>query len=125
MTLVEQMVTVEEDAMVPLSISPMIALMVTVNLWQLGNIFILLMKIQALIFLVQPRSSAKIVSALLREIMGSIITTTLLLNTVLVLPNQNILTTNMMTLPLHKATLLHLQILPVIAKGSNQAMKSL
>ena len=60
MAMVEEMVTVENSAMVPLEISPLIAVVVTVNIWPLGNIFILLMKIQSLRFLVQPVSSEKV-----------------------------------------------------------------
>ena len=53
------MVTVEEAEMLPVSIAPMIAVMVTINLWPLGYIFILLMKILPFIFLVKPVISAK------------------------------------------------------------------
>ena len=78
--------TVEEAAMATLETEPMIDVMVTVNLWFLGNIFILLMKIQLLGYLVQPGSSAKIVSAMLWARLGFMITTSLPLKIVLVIP---------------------------------------
>ena len=43
----------------------------------------------------------------------------------LVLPNQTLLSINMITLLLWKATLLHLQILPKITKGRKQWMRIL
>ena len=46
MVMVEEMVATEESSMVPVAISPVVAVMVIVNLWSLGNIFILLTKIQ-------------------------------------------------------------------------------
>ena len=54
MFMLEEMVTVEDSAMVPLTIAPVIAVMLTVNQWTLGSILILLIKIQPLVFLVQP-----------------------------------------------------------------------
>ena len=45
MDMVEEMANVEEAEMVPVSISPVIDMTVTVNLRTLRNIFILLMKI--------------------------------------------------------------------------------
>ena len=65
MTILEEIVTTEDTTMVPVAIAPMVAVVLTVNLWLLGNIFILLMKIQSLRFLVQPGSATKSVSALL------------------------------------------------------------
>ena len=119
------MVTVEEAAMVPVAISPVISMMVTINLWPLGNIVIMLMKIQSLIFLVQPGSYAKSVSALLRERLSFIIAPTLPFNIMLVLPKKTLLSPNLMTLPLHKSTSLNIQLLPAIANGGKQVMKIL
>ena len=51
MAMVEVIVTGEETVMVTVSISPVIAMMVTVNLCRLGNIIIMLMKIKSLRFL--------------------------------------------------------------------------
>ena len=119
------MVTVEEFAMVPLAISPVISVMVTVNLWLLGNIFILLIKMQSLIFLVRPESSAKIMSDLLRASLGFTISTTLSLDIMLVIPKHTLISPNLIKLPLRKATFLCLQLLPVIAKGNKQVMKTL
>ena len=111
--------------MVPLAISPVISVMVTVNLWLLGNIFILLIKMQSLIFLVRPESSAKIMSDLLRASLGFTISTTLSLDIMLVIPKQTLISPNLIKLPLRKATFLCLQLLPVIAKGNKQVMKTL
>ena len=55
--MVEEIVTMEESEMVPLAIAPVTDTMVSVNLWLLGNIFILFMKIQSWIFILQPGSS--------------------------------------------------------------------
>ena len=57
--------------------------------------------------------------------MGLIIAPTLHLNIVLVLPNNTLPIPNTMTLPLQKATFLHIQLLPEIAKGRKQVVKSL
>ena len=99
-SMVEEMVTMEEAVMFQIAISPMIDVMVTINLWPLGNIFILLTKIQPLRFLVQPGSSAKIVSALLRARLGFIIAPTLPLKIMLIIPKYTLPSKNMTTLPL-------------------------
>ena len=96
------MVTIEEAAMVTSSIAFVIAVTVTVNLWPLGNIFIVLMKIQLLVFLVQSGSSEFFLSDLLWARLGSIIAPTLLLKKTIVLLKQTLLSPNMMTLPLRK-----------------------
>ena len=59
----------------------------------------------------------KNMSAMLRSSLGFIITPILILSIVLVLPNHNLLSPNLMKLSLRKATLPRLQILPVISKG--------
>ena len=92
--------------MVPVAISPLIDVMVTVNLWLLGK-----MKIQSLIFLVQPESYAKTVSAMLQSSLGFIIPPTLPLSILLVIQNHTLLSPNMITLPLRKANFLRLYIL--------------
>ena len=125
MDILEKMVTEEEATTVPIKIATVIAVMVTVNLWTLGNIFILLMKMQSLKFLVQPVSSSKSGSALLRARLSFIIAPTLTLNIVLVLPNHTLLSSNILKFSLWKATLLHLQFLPSITKGRKQVMKNL
>ena len=51
--------------------------------------------------------------------MGFIIAPMLFLNITLTLPKQTQLSTNMMTIPHLKATLIHLQIVPATAKGRN------
>ena len=111
MVMVEEMVTMDEAAMVPLPIAYVISVMVTVNLWPLGNIFILLMNIQSLRFLAQPGSFAK--KCLLYYGQDGFYncshTTSELF---LVLPNKTLLSPNMMKLPLRKATSLHIQIFP-------------
>ena len=94
--MLEEMANVEEAEMVPVSISPVIDMTVTVNLRMLRNIFILLMKIQSLIFLVQPGSSEKSVSSLLRSRMGSKIAPTLPLHIVFFLLKKTNLSTNLM-----------------------------
>ena len=48
MAMLEEMLTVEDAHMAPVAISPVIAMVVTVNLWLIGNIFILLMIIQSI-----------------------------------------------------------------------------
>ena len=111
--------------MATLAISTVIDVTITVNLCPLGNIFILLMKIQLLIFLVQPGISAKIVADLLLERLYFIIPPKLPMNIVIMLPNQALLSPNMMTLPLCKSNLPHLQLLPAISKGGKQLMKIL
>ena len=118
------MVTVEEAAMATLETEPMIDVMVTVNLWFLGNIFTLLMKIQLLGYLVQPGSSAKIVSAMLWATLGFMITPTLPLKIILMIQNNNLLSPNMMSVPLWKETFHHIQLLPEIAKGTKKVMKN-
>ena len=124
MAMVDEMMTVEEYKMAPVEISPMISVMLTVNLWTLGNIFIPLMKIQPLIFLEQPGSSENMY-ALLRASLGSIIAPTLPLNIALVLLKQTLLSHNMMKPPPQKATLIHLQLLHAITKGNNKVIKIL
>ena len=73
--------------------------------------------------LVQSKSSAKNVPALSQARMCFIIAPILLLNIVLMIPKQTLLSTNLMTLPLRKATSLHIQLLPAITKGRNQVIK--
>ena len=75
--------------------------------------------------MLQPGSSSNSVSDLLWARPGSIISPPPPLNIVLVPPNQNLLIPNMITLPLRKATSLHLQLLPATAKGRKQVMKIL
>ena len=103
--------------MVPLAIVTVITVMVTIKIWPLVNIFILLMKIQSLRFMVQPGSSAKSVSDRLQASLGYITSPTLTMNPFLIIPKQILLSANLMTQPLSKVTLLHIQILPKIEKG--------
>ena len=77
MVVVEAMVTTEVASMLTVEIESMIDLMVIINLRLLGNIFTLLMKIQSLKFLVQPRSFSKSSFALLWTRPSFIITPTL------------------------------------------------
>ena len=70
MTMIGEMVITEEAEMVPESIATVLA---TVNLFWIENIFILLMKLQSLIFLVQPESFAKSLPDMLGARLGSII----------------------------------------------------
>ena len=111
--------------MVPVSIAPIMTVVFTVNIWLLGNIFILLMKIQLLKFLVQPGSSANSVPTLLQARLSFMISPSLPMNIFIVIPKQTLLSTNMMTTQLRKATFLHLQILPAITKGRKQVIKIL
>ena len=83
------------------------------------------MKIQSLRFMVKPGSSAKSVSAMLWERLGFMITPTLPLKIILMIQNNNLLSPNMMSVPLWKETLLHIQLLPEIAKGRKKVMKNL
>ena len=111
--------------MVPVSIALVISVVVTLNICLLGNISVLLIKIKPLIFLLQPGSSAKSVSAMLWARLGSIIAPTLPLKIVLMIQNQTLLSSNLMTLTLWKEKFLHLQILPAIEKGRKKVMKIL
>ena len=122
MVMLKEMATTEEAAMVTLSIASEIAMMVTVNLCLIENIFILLIKIELLRLLVQTGISTKMVSSILRERLIFIISPTLPLNIVIILPNQNLLSHNMMTLQLRKVNSIHLHILPEITKGRKQVM---
>ena len=58
--------------MAPVEISIVIALMVTVNIWPIVNVFIILMKIKSLVFMANPVSSSKILSYLLGASLGFI-----------------------------------------------------
>ena len=73
--------------------------------------------------MVQPVSSTTSVSAMLRTSVGFIIAPTLPLNIVPMIPNNNLRSTNMVTLPLRKATLFNIKLLPAITKGKSQVMK--
>ena len=53
------------------------------------------------------------------------ITPTLPLKIILMIQNNNLLSPNMMSVPLWKETLLHIQLLPEIAKGRKKVMKNL
>ena len=85
--MVEKIVTMKEVSMVLVSIAPIMAVVLTVNIWLLGNIFIMLMKIQLLKFLVQPGSSANSVPTLLQARLGLMIAPSLPMNIFILLPN--------------------------------------
>ena len=96
-----------------------------INLCLFGYIFILLIKILRLIFMIQPRSSAKLFCVLLRARLGILIAHTLPLNIIILIPKQTLLSPNMMTPPLQKSTSLNLHLIPDITKGRKQVMRIL